>query len=76
MARHSFTDIIRSSAGDNHPPFYFILTKIITFIFGDEVWALRTGSLLGVLALAGLGLGPIKRIFGFKGSILFTLLVL
>jgi len=75
LARHSFMDIIRISAGDNHPPLYFIITKIITFILGDNAFSLRTASLLGVLALAALGLGPVKRIFGSKASLLFTFLV-
>ena len=33
LVRHSFVDIIRILAGDNHPPLYFLITKIVTFIF-------------------------------------------
>jgi len=76
LARHSFIDIVKISAGDNHPPLYFLITKIITLILGNSAFSLRTASLLGVLALAALGLGPIKRIFGKKASLLFTFIVL
>ncbi|MBN1797753.1 MAG: DUF2141 domain-containing protein [Spirochaetales bacterium] len=72
LVRHSFVDIVKISAGDNHPPLYFLITKIITFIFGNNAFSLRTASLLGVLALAALGLSPVKRIFGKKASMLFT----
>jgi len=75
IARHSFVDIVSISAGDNHPPLYFIICKILTIFFGDSAFSLRTASLLGVLALAILGLGPIKRIFGSKASLLFTFFV-
>jgi uncharacterized protein (DUF2141 family) len=75
LVRHSFVDIIKISAGDNHPPLYFLITKIITLILGNSAFSLRTASLLGVLALAALGLGPVKRIMGKKAGLLFTFIV-
>jgi hypothetical protein len=76
LARQSFVDIVRISAGDNHPPLYFLLTKIITLILGNSAFSLRTASLLGVAALAALGLGPVKRILGKRAGVLFTSIIL
>ncbi|MEJ2662864.1 MAG: DUF2141 domain-containing protein [Spirochaetia bacterium] len=76
LARQSFVDIVRISAGDNHPPLYFLLTKIITLILGNSAFSLRTASLLGVAALAALGFGPVRRILGKKAGVLFTFIVL
>ncbi|NLD92208.1 MAG: DUF2141 domain-containing protein [Fibrobacter sp.] len=75
VVRHSYLDLIRIAAGDNHPPFYFILSKVLTDIMGNNVFSLRLASLLGVIALAALGYGPVRRIWGEKASLLFTLLV-
>lgn len=73
LVRHSFTDVVRIAAGDNHPPFYFLLTKFLTVFFGNNEFSLRSASLLGVVALAALGLGPVKRIWGERAGLLFTL---
>jgi uncharacterized membrane protein/uncharacterized protein (DUF2141 family) len=73
--RHSFFDLIKMAAGDNHPPFYFILSKVLTEILGNNIFSLRSASLLGVIALASLGFGPVRRIWGEKAGLLFTLLI-
>lgn len=75
MVNHTFADIVKMASGDNHPPFYFILSKILTVIFGNNEFSLRSASLLGVIAIAALGFGPVKRIWGEKAGLLFTLLV-
>jgi hypothetical protein len=75
MVGHSFVDIVKMAAGDNHPPFYFILSKVLTIILGNNEFSLRSASLLGVMAIAALGFGPVKRIWGEKAGLLFTLLV-
>lgn len=75
VVRYSYFDLIKIAAGDNHPPFYFILSKVLTDIMGNNVFSLRFASLLGVIALAALGFGPVRRIWGEKASLLFTLLV-
>lgn len=75
IARHSFPDIVKMAAGDNHPPFYFILTKVLSVILGNNEFSLRSASLLGVMALAALGIGPVKRAWGEKAGLLFTFLV-
>ncbi len=75
VVRHSYFDLIKMAAGDNHPPFYFILSKVLTDIMGNNAFSLRSASLLGVMALAALGFGPVRRIWGEKAGLLFTLLV-
>ena len=75
LVRHSFVDVVEITAGDKHAPLYFIFSKFITLILGNNEFSLRTPSLLGVIALAALGFGPVKRILGGKAALLYTLLV-
>lgn len=75
LVRHSFVDAVKIAAGDNHAPFYFILTKLLTVLMGNSEFSLRSASLLGVVALAALGFGPVKRIWGEKAALLYTLFV-
>lgn len=44
-------------------------------IFGDSLFVLRTFSAIGALALAALGMGPVRRIFGPKVGIIFSVLI-
>ena len=75
LVRHSFVDVVEITAGDKHAPLYFIFSKFITLILGNNEFSLRTTSLLGVIALAAIGFGPVKRILGGKAALLYTLLV-
>ncbi|HHV29428.1 glycosyltransferase family 39 protein [Acetivibrio mesophilus] len=70
IINNSIPDIIRITASDSHPPLYFIMLKIFSIVFGRTESALRLLSVLGVLALAALGTGPVRRIFDkFTGMI-------
>ncbi len=75
LVNHSFFEIVRLSAHDNHPPLYFFLTRLITLVLGNNVFALRLCSALGVFASALLGLSPVKRALGSPVALLYTLLV-
>ncbi|MBN2435037.1 MAG: glycosyltransferase family 39 protein [Spirochaetes bacterium] len=63
MIRHSFADIYEFCKMEMHSAFYYWMLKIFSLIFGSGEISLRVFSLLGTLALAGLGPTAIKRLF-------------
>ncbi len=44
MVQHDFTEIIRRTAYDVHPPLYYVLLKAWTLLFGDTQTAIRLFS--------------------------------
>lgn len=74
MAKNSLADILRYAPGDVHPPLYYLALRLFSVAFGRSEIALRAFSALGYLALAALGIGPVRRIFGERGGVIFTLL--
>ncbi len=76
LINHSVPDIINILAKDSHPPLYFIMLKLFCSVFGNTEFALRLFSALGAVALAALGAGPVKRVFGKTTGLIFTFIVL
>jgi uncharacterized protein (DUF2141 family) len=76
MARHSPGEILKLTAYDNHPPLYYLLLGIARLILGNSAWALRSLSVVGAVALVGLGVGPVRRIFGDKTAFIYIAVVL
>ncbi len=74
LVKHSIPDIINITGGDSHPPLYYLLLHFFTLIFGNSVFALRAFSVLGVVALASLGIGPVRRALGNRFGLIYTLL--
>ncbi|MBN1664324.1 MAG: glycosyltransferase family 39 protein [Deltaproteobacteria bacterium] len=75
MTNHTVAEIVRMSAGDYHPPLFYVMARMFRIVFGNSEFALRTLSALGLLALAALSLGPVRRIFGKLNALIFTVLV-
>lgn len=76
LMEHNLVDIIKWSAGDVHPPLYYILLKLFTLIFGKSYYAMRIFSSLGAILFASLGLTHLKRDFGNKLGFWFSFCVL
>jgi hypothetical protein len=74
LTRFSFVDLLANLQLDAHPPLYFIGVKAFTILFGNSLIAMRLFSVLGLIALALLGLGPIKRHFGNNNGLIFSFL--
>lgn len=58
---------------DVHPPLYYVILKIWTYLFSDNLVSLRFFSLIPILLFAVLGGGPFKKLFGNKTAFLWTL---
>ena len=72
MTRYNFHQIAAyTHAG---PPLYYLLLKLFYLILGDSVWALRFLSVLGAVALVGLGAGPVRRACGDKTAYIYAIL--
>jgi 4-amino-4-deoxy-L-arabinose transferase-like glycosyltransferase len=76
LVKQSLANIINITGGDNHPPLYYLILRIFTLIFGNTVFSLRVFSVLGALALAALGIGPVRRALGDRSGLIYTILTL
>jgi hypothetical protein len=75
VAAHPVKEIIPLIAKDSHPPLYFLMLRFFTLVFGRSEAAARSLSALGIIALAGLGFFPLKRLWGEWRGLLFSALV-
>jgi hypothetical protein len=76
MTEHSLGKIITFTANDNHPPLYYLLLRMVRLGLGTSEWALRVFSVIGAVALIGLGAGPVRRIFGNKTAFIYAAVTL
>lgn len=49
MIKRNFTDIVKTTADDVHPPLYYFIAKIFTIIFGYSVPVVKMASILPVI---------------------------
>lgn len=75
LVRHGMAEMIDISIYDVHPPLYYILLKLYTYIAGNSVVALRIFSVLCTGLLSLLGFTHIRKDFGRKCGLLFSVLV-
>lgn len=76
IINHSIPQIWSIVSSDSHPPLYFIMLKIFSMIFGRTEASLRLLSVLGILAIAALGAGPVRRISGKFTGMIYTFIVI
>lgn len=72
LIRHSYSDIIRITALDVHPPLYYLLLKTWMLPFGESIPAARLFSLLIYTAFVSLGPLMVGRLFTKETGFLFT----
>ena len=76
LVRQSFSSIIHITGGDNHPPLYYLALRAFTLMLGNTVFTLRLFSVIGALALAALGIGPVQRALGSRAGFIYTVFTL
>lgn len=76
VASHPLPEIISSIAKDRHPPLYFLMLRPAYLIAGNSRIAARSISALGALAFISLGFFPLRRLWGNRGGIIFSILAL
>ena len=76
LIQNDFFEMIRVSVFDVHPPLYYMLLKLFTYIFGASYYSVRIFSAVGAVLLSLLGITHIKKDFGEKTGFYFSLFVL
>ncbi len=73
IANHSFQEIWDIGGNDVHPILYYFMLKGVNLIFGQNLIAYRLLSVIGIAILGILGFTHIRKDFGEKTGILFSL---
>ena len=68
LSRMNFADMLENTAGDVHPPLYYILLKIVCFAFGDNPFAYNLTSLIPYGIFLALSVTVIRKEFGCECS--------
>lgn len=76
IANHSFSEIWNIGGNDVHPVFYYIMLKVISLIFGNNILIYRLFSIVPVVIMAILGITHIRKDYGNKSGIIFSFLTL
>ncbi len=76
IASHPFSEIWRIGSGDVHPVLFYWALHALNLVFGQNILVYRLFAVAGSVALATLGLTHVRRDFGWKQGVLFTLFVL
>ena len=75
ISAHSFWDIWSIGGNDVHPVLYYWILHILRYIFGNEMLVYRLFSVLAISILGILGYTHIRKDFGEKVGIIFSILV-
>ena len=75
IAQHGVADIFRLLPNENHPPLYFLLLRLAELVLGNAEWALRFVSAAAAVGMVGLGAGPVRRIVGNRGALVYAAVV-
>lgn len=73
LVNHNFAEIWEIGGNDVHPILYYFMLKVINLIFGQNLIAYRLLSVAGIAILGILGFTHIRKDFGEKTGILFSL---
>ena len=72
---HSFQEIWSIGGHDVHPVFYYWMLKVVSLIFGNNILCYRLLSVIAIAILGILGYTHIRKDFGEKVGMVFSLLV-
>lgn len=75
VSKLTWKEMLQTTALDMHPPLYYALLRIVTTIFGTEVFTMKLLSLLCTAGVMVLGITLIRKNWGAKAAFLFNLVV-
>lgn len=71
----SYMDAVWFTAGDVHPPLYYLILKPFADIFGVRLFLLKALSIVPMLLTMELGITFVYRRFGFRTAFLYILML-
>ncbi len=76
ISNHSFSEIWNIGGNDVHPVFYYMMLKIVSLIFGNNILVFRLFSIVPIVVLSILGITHIRKDYGERTGIIFSFLTL
>lgn len=76
IANHSIIDIWNIGGNDVHPVFYYIILKIVSILFGNNILIFRVFSVVPVVILSILGMTHIRKDYGERTGVIFSFFTL
>ena len=76
ISNHSFSEIWNIGGDDVHPVFYYMMLKIVSLIFGNNILVFRLFSIVPIVILSILGITHIRKDYGERTGIIFSFLTL
>ena len=71
-----FSEIWNIGGNDVHPVFYYMMLKIVSLIFGNNILVFRLFSIVPIVILSILGITHIRKDYGERTGIIFSFLTL
>lgn len=75
VTKYSFTEMIKVTAEDIHPPLYYALLRLFSMVFGTSIFSLKMLSVVFEGCVMLLGITKIRKHWGFETAFLFNLVV-
>lgn len=76
ISNHGFSEIWNIGGNDVHPVFYYMMLKIVSLIFGNNILVFRLFSIVPIVILSILGITHIRKDYGERTGIIFSFLTL
>lgn len=76
ISNHSFSEIWNIGGNDVHPVFYYMMLKIVSLIFENNILVFRLFSIVPIVILSILGITHIRKDYGERTGIIFSFLTL
>lgn len=76
ISNHSFSEIWNIGGNDVHPVFYYMMLKIVSLIFGNNILVFRLFSIVPIVVLSILGITHIRKDYGERTGVFFSFLTL
>lgn len=74
LINHSYIDIIKITAKDVHPPAYYIMLKLFTTFFKNNIIIMKFFSIIPSILLLLFSATKLRQEYGFKKANLFSIM--
>lgn len=75
VRENNFVGIVKNTAIDVHPPLYYLIVKMITFVFGDSICVYKIVSVIPMLLTMLFAFFCVKSWWGKQAAVTFLIMV-